>query len=202
MNGYGRHPDSTGTRYRQRGSFTLVELLVVVAVILVLLGISLKVMSMVNRKAGVARTTWVLEQVKNALGSYYATYGMYPPVKTVGYQYEKTPMTSLPAIPADMYYSTGLVYFIFSGTFHNPEAQKWQHYLDGIGSYGQVPHSNKTGFAWIYWTNSTHTIFDAWDKELRYECLSPYSTYRLWSTGPNQADNNGSVDDIGIAPGE
>jgi len=192
---------------RHRRSFTLVELLIVVAVILILLGISLRVMSMVNRKAGVARTTWILEQVKNSLGSYYSTYGTYPPVTTVAYQYEKTPVGSLPAIPPNLNYSTGLVFFVYAPPKHaghnpDPSAQRWQYYLDDIGEYGLAFYSNQVGFSWVFWTNNTHTIKDAWDSELRYECLPPYSRYRLWSVGPNRSNENGAGDDEGVAPGE
>lgn len=179
-------------------AFTLIELLVVIAVILILVGISLKVMSLANRKAGITRTTWILEQVKNSLAAYYATYGTYPPVNSVYYEYESTPMSALPAVPTDPGYRTGLVYFIFSGTYHNPEAEGWQHFLDGIGNYGSPRYSNQVGFAWVAWTNSSHTIYDAFGNELHYESPYPYSTYRLWSDGPNRANNNGSGDDQGV----
>jgi hypothetical protein len=159
-------------------------------------------MAIVNRKAGVGRTTWILEQVKNALGSYYATYGTYPPATTVAFQYEKTPLASLPAIPPDMKYTTGLVYFVYSDANHNPDAGRWQHYLEGIGHYGQQYYSNRVGFSWVFWTNNTHTINDAWDTELRYECLPPYSTFRLWSAGPDRNNSNGGGDDLGVTPAD
>jgi prepilin-type N-terminal cleavage/methylation domain-containing protein len=191
-----------GLSRRRNPAFTLIELLVVVAIILVLTGIALRIMSLVNRKAGTAATLRVLEQVKNALGAYYSTYGTYPPVTSVAYEYENTPLASLPDIPPDMHYSTGLVYFIYSDPKHNPEAQRWRHYLEGIGWTGSPDYSNRVGFAWVFWTNNYHTIWDAWDRELHYECRPPYSSYRLWSDGPDRNNNNGVGDDLGVAPTE
>jgi prepilin-type N-terminal cleavage/methylation domain-containing protein len=191
-----------GLSRRRNPAFTLIELLVVVAIILVLTGIALRIMSLVNRKAGTAATLRVLEQVKNALGAYYSTYGTYPPVTSVAYIYEKTPMKDLPDPPDDMGWRTGLVYFIYSGDHHNPYAQRWQHYLEGIGGFDILTNAKPKNFVWNYWTNNLHSIWDAWDSELRYECLPPYSTYRLWSIGPNRNDNNGGGDDLGVAPTE
>ena len=165
-------------RRKRRGSFTLIELLVVVAIILILLGLSLKVMSIINRKATTAKTIWILEQVKNALGSYYSTYGSYPPVSFVGYEYERTPMSDLPALPPSMNWKTGMVYYIYSDTKHNAEATPWQHYLKGIGSYGMAEYSNRVGAAWVFWSNNTHSVYDAWDRPLSYRAEPPdYQRY-------------------------
>lgn len=183
----------------RRGSFTLIELLVVVAIILVLLGMSLRVMSIINRKTTTAKTIWILEQVKNALGAYYSTYGSYPPVSLVGYEYERTPMATLPALPPSMYWKTGMVYYIYSDAKHNPEAAPWQHYLKDIGYFGMAEYSQRIGAAWIFWSNNTHSIVDAWDRGIYYRADPPdYQRYLLWSAGPNGADEGGGGDDIGV----
>ncbi len=175
-----------------RLAFTLIELLIVVSIILVLVGISLKVMSLANRKTGAAQTIRTLEQVKNALAAYYSVYGVYPPVDGVYYEYEATSASSLPAIPPDMGYKTGLCYYIFYGPKHNEDAacNAWQHYLNNpsLKSPGGAVHSNKIGFAVVIWTNSSSTIKDAWGADIGYQCLSldptsSFQRYRLWSSG-------------------
>jgi prepilin-type N-terminal cleavage/methylation domain-containing protein len=186
---------------KHQRSFTLIELLVVVAIILILAGLTIKVMSMVNRKTGQVATMRILEQVKNALGAYYTTYGSYPPVNSVYYEYENTPMSSLPAIPSDPHYTTGLVYYIYTGTFHNADAEvaQWQHYLEGIGSGGSPPYSNQIGAAFlVFWTNSSHTINDAWGRQLVYQHSSDYQSFILFSLGPDGVTNWGGGDDIGV----
>jgi hypothetical protein len=119
----------------------------------------------------------------------------------VYYEYESTPLSSLPALPTNSYYTTGLVYYIYSGPHHNPDAEvvQWQHYLEGIGSDGGPTYSNQIGGAfWVSWTNSSHTINDAWSRELKYQHSADYQSFKLWSLGPDGADNAGGGDDIGV----
>lgn len=185
-----------------RKAFTLIELLVVVSIILILLGISLKVMSLVNRRGSTARTTWILEQVKNALGAYYSLYGTYPPTDKVTFVYEglMPPPTDVIIPQSELQWSTGLVYYIFSGSGHNPEAAPWQHYLAGIGGTSMDPRTNVTVGAWRGgFTNRIHTIADAWGRTLHYSSPGPdYQRYSLWSDGPNGVNSNGLDDDIGV----
>ena len=174
---------------RSLASFTLIELLVVVAVILILMGISMKVLAVANRHAKKAKTLFVLEQVKNALGAYYTQYGVYPPVDSVSYIYTDTLAGSMPAVPdGGMGYKTGLVYYIYYGGYYNtdPAAAAWQHYLVEIGSSGSEPKSGAAGASFLLWTNATHTIVDGWGAEIGYQCKSLGPTcqrFRLWSSG-------------------
>ncbi|MEI6516555.1 MAG: type II secretion system protein [bacterium] len=185
----------------RHGGFTLIELLVVVAIILILMGITFNIIGVATRKAGQAQTMQILEQVKNALGAYYTTYGIYPPVSSVYYEYENQSVASMPTPPDDLHYTTGLVYYIFNGAYHNPDAEaaRWQHYLEGIGGMGMPIYSNNGGAFNFQFTNSCHTISDAWGSEIHYQCIPPdYQQYRLWSEGPNKEDNGGGGDDIGV----
>lgn len=192
---------------RSLASFTLIELLVVVAIILILAGMSLKIMSMVTRKTATARTIMVLEQVKGALGAYYATYGSYPPVNTV---YSSAPYKMPSTPPPDPKTSRGLTSYImscyskYSGSpdtlaFFNQEARRWDYYWEKIGdrAYYTSP-TNKMGAAgsMYFWTNAAVTILDGWDREIRY---SPITTnnqegYLLWSRGADGV--SGNSDDI------
>ena len=194
----------SGVAVGRRKAFTLIELLVVVSIILILMGISLKVMSIVNRRGITARTEWVIQQVKNALGAYYSLYGIYPPVSTVPFIYEGLlPPAADVVIPqSQLGWSTGLVYYIFStDSRHNQEAAPWQHFLEGIGS-GISPelHTNVTVGAWNGgFTNKSHTVNDSWGNQIHYRADGPdYQRFILWSSGPNGVDENGGGDDIGV----
>ena len=67
-------------------AFTLVEMMVVVALIAVLVGIVFKLMSAAGEKNKQSVTVTRLERLQNALSGYYAEYGSYPPVQQC-YQY-------------------------------------------------------------------------------------------------------------------
>ncbi len=85
---------------RRRDAFTLIEMLVVIAVIAILAGIAFKMMQIAKRNADRAATIAKLEKVSHALNEYKAEYGLYPPVPpgvcqmhsdcAVCYQYENT----------------------------------------------------------------------------------------------------------------
>lgn len=195
---------------RSLASFTLIELLVVVAIILVLAGISLKVMSLVSRKTASARTIMVLEQVKGALGAYYATYGSYPAVTNMGSTAPyKLPLTD----PADMRTSRGLTCFIMSGynlsdfknyprtlAFFNADARRWDYYFDKLGDRITIgaPTNRATGAggSQYTWTNASVSIRDGWDREIQYRPITTNNQegYRLWSVGVDGV--SGNSDDI------
>jgi prepilin-type N-terminal cleavage/methylation domain-containing protein len=196
-------------------AFTLIELLVVVAIILILAGISLKVMSIVGRKTATARTLMVLEQVKGALGAYYATYGSYPATSNMNsIAPYKRPSTEIPEMDAST--KRGLTSFIMSGnklsdfknypetlSFFNSEARRWEYYFDKLGD--RIVISSPTNRAsssgsWYIWTNASVTIKDGWEREIKY---SPMATnnqegYRLWSVGADGVNNNGGGDDVEV----
>jgi len=69
-------------------AFTLIEMLVVIAVILVMAGIVLKTTGLVLRNMAKGKATHDLQQLQNALNEYYAEYGNYPPVDFLDYEYE------------------------------------------------------------------------------------------------------------------
>lgn len=188
----------------RRGAFTLIELLVVVTIILILVGITLKITSIVGRQGGKARTLWVLEQVKNSLGAYYTANGTYPPVNSVTYVLPfKEPIGAVP--DGGLGYSTGLVYYIYSANdyqYHNPdpEVARWAHYLKDIGSIDLKAMTNKSvnSGAWVFWTNKVHWIADGWGNNINYSSSPPYQQYKLWSSGPNGSNEFGAGDDIGV----
>ena len=60
--------------------FTLIELMVVIAVIAILSGVTFRLMSAAGLQKQRADTIAKMERIQNALSGYYAVYGMYPPV--------------------------------------------------------------------------------------------------------------------------
>lgn len=195
----GRKADCKARRKAgSRASFTLIELLVVVGVILILFSISIKVIGLANRKAGVAKTIYVIEQVKNALAAFHAEYGCYPPVSTISYTWLRDPsITAMYPSVSDWNVRTGLVFYLK----YYGNCARWAHYVDPVLSGVSANPSNVevtvTGVTPPY-TNLTRSIYDAWGKEIRYAPGADNQSYSLWSCGPNYTDDAGTNDDIGV----
>ena len=64
--------------------FTLIELMVVIAIIGILIGTTFKLMQVAADSKARAVTRARMERLQNALSGYYATYGMYPAVPFYG----------------------------------------------------------------------------------------------------------------------
>jgi len=186
----------------RRNAFTMIELLVVVAVILILMGISLKMMSVVSNKTGTAKTLYVLEQTRNALDAYYATIGTYPNTTVVKYdRFNGVGKSSWPIdISTNIPDIRGLTYYL--GTEPNARAASWQKFASTV----IVPlpaHTNSPvyyGAAAIKSTNSVDSIIDAWNREIVYVPNANCDGYTLYSVGPDGAA--GTKDDIGITKNE
>ena len=204
----------TGSRWAR--GFTLIELLVVIAIILILMGISLRVLATVNRKTATARTMMILETVKSALGAYYSTYGSYP---NIGGVRSLSPYRLPNSPPANDGSFRGLTCYLMSGReqqlfssgsatppmtgFFNSEAGRWEHcwkqaVRDDRVHYWAATNSAQEGYSWKDWTNMYVTFRDGWDRELQYEYFSSNGVdgYRLWSVGQNGVNEMGGGDDV------
>lgn len=209
-----------------RKGFTLIEMLMVVAVIIILSGILFKITSLVTRNTGRAKALHDMQQLKNALEEYYSIYGMYPPCEGVGYHYEgekmrkgalgyylRLPAYSDPSSPeyksdTQLGYKYGLVSYLWpreKGQWHKYNSdterdkeskKKWENYLKDVQLGGGEQRNSIVLDRLIVFTNEISTIFDPWRNEYRYECKPPYTSYKLWSAGPDGADN--TADDISI----
>lgn len=196
------------TRRLKHNAFTLIELLVVVAVILVLAGISIKMLSVVTRKAGVSRTLYVLEQTKNALEAYYAVIGSYPATSEMKYDHcvgqSSSGFDASAQISATEHY--GLSYYL---GYDNSNARhaSWQKFVMGanppvinlVGSHTNSPIT-KAGFDSIVTTNQVQSIRDAWDHDLSYTPGVGGNGYTLKSSGPDGIAGNS--DDLGVSNNE
>jgi len=65
-------------------AFTLVEMLIVVAILAILMSISFKLIGVGDEDARRSETLVKLQKVENCLSGYYAAFGSYPPVKVHG----------------------------------------------------------------------------------------------------------------------
>jgi prepilin-type N-terminal cleavage/methylation domain-containing protein len=72
------------TAQHRRDGFTLVEMLVVVLIIAVLIGLTVKILGGAGRQAAKAHTVAKIERVKHAIEEFYSEYGQYPPVPVYG----------------------------------------------------------------------------------------------------------------------
>jgi len=66
---------------KKNNGFTLIELMIVIAIIAILMGATFKLMGVAADARARAITTRRLECLQNALSGYYAAYGMYPAVQ-------------------------------------------------------------------------------------------------------------------------
>ncbi len=201
----------------QRSAFTLVELLVVVAVIMVLVGITLKVSGAVARRAASAKTLKIIEQVKNALGEYYSAYGAYPPGDKAANGYTSVDYVGPPGYVVKQYPScgnwfdsTGLVYYLTQ----MPESPQWTQFTSGVvpnhKEYPPIMNAKYADGTVPTFTNLVQTIWDGWEHKVNYWCpyvytnsknqviTNAYQMFRLWSNGPNGVDEGGTNDDIGV----
>ncbi|MFA6633287.1 MAG: type II secretion system protein, partial [Kiritimatiellia bacterium] len=68
----------------RRAAFTLIEMMVVVALIGILVGGVFRLLSAAGENARRAETIERLQRVENAISGFYAKYGTYPPVPRHG----------------------------------------------------------------------------------------------------------------------
>lgn len=205
----------------RRRAFTLIELLVVIAVILILFGISFKIMVGIGNKTARATVTWKMEQLKNALATYYCVNGCYPPGDTwnKGSFYNSDPMfLGSPSKPicetdgvifdvgvtnsyptaVDGFTSMGMPYYLFQ----DPQAFKWANYLVGVMNKAYAMPTNTVYAGGTTPAGSVQNSYirfiDEWGQSYHYECSSSnnYQSYRLWSYGPDHT--NGTSDDVGF----
>ena len=80
----------------KRRAFTLIEMMVVVAIIAIMAGMVFKLFVLVTRTANKSETIAILEKVADACEEYRAEYGMFPPVQEVGYEYENATNQTAP----------------------------------------------------------------------------------------------------------
>lgn len=96
---------------KRKSAFTLIEMMITIAVIGIIMGMVFKMFSIAMDKTRQARTQKVLEQTAFVLNEYYAEYGIYPPAtagaNSVAYVYENVEATKILHPDSINYYSPG-----------------------------------------------------------------------------------------------
>ena len=202
---------------KNKQSFTLVEMLVVIVVIFILMGIVLKLQSLVGAKTATASSFARMENIKACLEEYYRVYGEYPPqaanVGSYSTYYQSGEEGEKPdnwldikaagqnADPSfNMSVDTGLVYHLQAAgsSFRNPHWERWHEYFQGAGYHAwRVAHTNERVPDWgqADFTNMVYYLLDAWDRQFMYRCEPPYQSYEVFSSGPDGAPD--TEDDLG-----
>jgi general secretion pathway protein G len=113
-------------------AFTLIEILVVVAVITILAGITIGTLGGVNEKASRDRAKAEVAAISSALEAYRAEFGSYPtPLNS-----SNVPHTNIAGyLPAEKIQAT-------NGTLMDPYGQPYIYLLPG----GAIPTRNRVGF--------------------------------------------------------
>ncbi len=190
-----------------RRAFTLIELLVVIAVILILVGISLKMLSVVTRKAGVSRTLYVLEQTRNALEAYYVAVGSYPNTSETIYKRSVGQNSTSFNISSNLAAAEirGVSFYLGHDT-SNQRYATWRKFVMDVSPPVIAPVSKTNvlfgmaGFDTITTTNQTDSITDAWSRGLIYRPNPNCDGYVLFSLGPDGKPN--TADDLGVSQNE
>ncbi|MFH1739755.1 MAG: prepilin-type N-terminal cleavage/methylation domain-containing protein [bacterium] len=183
---------------RKRGAFTLIELLIVVAIIGILAAIAVPNFMNAQMRAKVAKVTAELRNLSVAMESYYLDEGNYPPFVVPNYHFI--------VLTSPIAYFTGLPDDIFDTGKQHPAVYGYvvenENINDGVLRGNQVFGGGKmqpsdaiertwygvSGALWIISSKGPDTYFEG---DLHQSPLYPYnpsngarSAGDLWRTGP------------------
>jgi prepilin-type N-terminal cleavage/methylation domain-containing protein len=202
----------------RHGGFTLLEVLVVVAIISLLAGLIVPAVLKGPTKAHIVETQTLIEKIKIALEGYESAYGDYPPtsLRDEGYFSNST--------------NDGIESLLvhLASKARNEPMEVGEKYLDNTDK-DEVPKSYPLN--WYFGDSKAREIVDSWGNPLIYFHRNDYeapkkymrtyklkggkkitgvkpgkskktatyhgwSTYQIWSVGPNGKNENGEGDDI------
>ena len=137
-------------RTRSHSHFTIIEILVVIAVIAILMGSILGITDYVSRKNGEARTLAVVEMLRSGLEQYKEKYGFYPPTKVdSGIVYKRFHLDKLTTNGVSDNFNQFIDYNHFTQSGKSKKEGDFYYILDGFGGYiyYRCPgHVNKTAY--------------------------------------------------------
>jgi len=164
-------------------AFTLIEILVVIAIIAILAGLLLQTSAYVQEKAGISRAQIEIKGMENALERYKVDNGDYPPstggTANAGSDSDPSSGALLDALmPITSTNSNSIVYFPFPNKMLGPtvNSQQSDAAVRQAAKYVQDP-----------WGNSYHYQYPG-DAE-----RSGTNTFDLWSEGRQGSANSGNT---------
>lgn len=142
---------------RSKQGFTLMEMLVVIIIVMILSGILFKVVALVGTKTGVARATYELEQIRNALNDFYAEYAYYPPTlfditeQMSQSQRNNYAHTNMMYEYEDAMYQTPWFRNVFLPQHNDPENDPDNFFADTARPHDQFASPGQPGWELGYW---------------------------------------------------
>lgn len=150
-----RHTPLATRHSRHAGAFTLIELMVVVAIIAILAGLTLGGMGYVNRKSAASRAQTEVAALSAAIESYKLDIGAYPPNDTTTLYRELTGQGTVNKTKVYIEPTPGMVTNTASGPFIDPYGVAYKYATNATRNIGFfdlycVPPDAKTEADWIH----------------------------------------------------
>ena len=154
-------------------SFTVTELLVAIAIIVILAGILIGGLGYAGRRADQAKTIAAIQELSQAFEEYRAEKGFYPPCKSNNVEVK----------------------------FYRKDTDKVLTLVLGSNEFKFVNKAGKPFLELANVSGTTKEPFiDTWGTTLRYQCPGTHNkaSFDLWSYGPDKksSTDNDKLDDI------
>ena len=157
------------TSYRNH-SFTLVELLVAIAIVLILVGITIAGVGYARRRADEAKTVAILEQFAQGLEAFRAENGYYPPSATAT------------DVKLNLDSNGRFVMTIGPSTYKFYSEKSGKNFLE-----------------FSHFDTNVAALEDSWDNAVQYQCpgANNKTGFDLWSKGQNAASADDDITNWG-----
>ncbi len=151
-------------------SFTLTELLVAIAIVLILVGITVAGVGYARRRADEAKTVAILEQFAQGLEAFRAENGYYPP------------SSSATDVKLNLDSNGKFILTI------------------GVATYNFYSEKSGKNFCeFSHFDTNVTALEDSWDNSIQYQCPGAKNKtgYDLWSKGQNTASADDDITNWG-----